>query len=78
MRKECFSKKKRDGRTHGQTDRRTYGRRGPLQYLPSRAFGAAGDNKKAEAPIPRTCTDADWGGGGGGGHDPDIQNPERN
>ena len=30
---------KRDGQTDGQTDGR-----GALQYLPSRAFGAAGDN----------------------------------
>ena len=29
-----------DRQTDGQTDRR-----GALQYLPSRAFGAAGDNK---------------------------------
>ena len=34
------AKTKRDGRTDRQTDRR-----GALQYLPSRAFGAAGDNK---------------------------------
>ena len=33
-----------DGRTDGRTDRRTDG--GALQYLPSRAFGAAGDNRK--------------------------------
>ena len=33
-----------DRRTDRQTDRQTDGR-GALQYLPSRAFGAAGDNK---------------------------------
>ena len=33
-----------DGQTDGQTDRQT-DRRGALQYLPSRAFGAAGDKK---------------------------------
>ena len=38
------AKTKRDGRTDRQTDRRT-DRRGALQYLPSRAFGAGGDNK---------------------------------
>ena len=41
------AKTKRDGQTDGQTDRWTDGRtdgRGALQYLPSRAFGAAGDN----------------------------------
>ena len=32
------AKTKRDGQTDGQTDRR-----GALQYLPSRAFGAVGD-----------------------------------
>ena len=35
------AKTKRNGQTDGQTDRR-----GALQYLPSRAFGAAGDNKR--------------------------------
>ena len=35
------AKTKRDGRTDGRTDRR-----GALQYLPSRAFGAAGDKKQ--------------------------------
>ena len=34
-------KTKRDRRTDRQTDGR-----GALQYLPSRAFGAAGDNKR--------------------------------
>ena len=38
-------KLKRDG----QTDRQTDGR-GALQYLPSRAFGAAGDNKATRSP----------------------------
>ena len=32
--------------TDGRTDRRTDGR-GALQYLPSRASGAAGDNKRS-------------------------------
>ena len=41
-----FAKTKRDGRT----DRRTDGR-GALQYLPSRAFGAAGDNKNDAAAV---------------------------
>ena len=36
----CSAKTKRDGQTDGRTDRR-----GALQYLPSRAFGTAGDNK---------------------------------
>ena len=36
--------RKRDGQTDGRADRQTDGR-GALQYLPSRAFGAAGDNK---------------------------------
>ena len=39
------AKTKRDG----QTDRQTDGE-GALQYLPSRAFGAAGDNKRAQLP----------------------------
>ena len=44
------AKTKRDGRTDGRTDRQTDGRtdgRGALQYLPSQASGAAGDNKQA-------------------------------
>ena len=36
------AKTKRDGQTDGQTDRQTDGR-WALQYLPSRAFSAAGD-----------------------------------
>ena len=35
-----------DRQTDGQTDRQMDG--GALQYLPSRAFGAAGDNKTVE------------------------------
>ena len=38
-------KTKRDG----QTDRQTDG--GAFQYLPSQAFGAAGDNKKWESIV---------------------------
>ena len=40
------AKTKRDGQTDGQTDRQTDRQTGGgvLQYLPSRAFGAAGDN----------------------------------
>ena len=50
------AKTKRDGQTDGQTDRQTDGR-GALQYLPSRAFGAAGDKNilarlKNPAPPP--------------------------
>ena len=38
-----------DGRTDRQTDRQTDGRTGgALQYLPSRAFGAAGDKNGCE------------------------------
>ena len=47
------AKTKRDGQTDGQTDRRTDGRtdgRGALQYLPSRACGAAGDKKLYSTP----------------------------
>ena len=42
--------------TDRQTDRQTDGR-GALQYLPSRAFGAVGDNKnlKRNTPIPYPC-----------------------
>ena len=40
-----------DRRTDGQTDRR-----GALQYLPSRAFGAAGD-KKSKYILPRNIPD---------------------
>ena len=38
------AKTKRDGWMDRRTDRQTDGR-GALQYLPSRAFGAAGDKK---------------------------------
>ena len=39
--------------TDGQTDGRTDG--GALQYLPSRAFGAAGDNKGIEDIMDIDC-----------------------
>ena len=40
-----------DGRTDGRTDR---DRRGALQYLPSRAFGAAGDKNTVITDINTT------------------------
>ena len=45
------AKTKRDGRTDRRTDGQTDGQtdgRGALQYFPSRAFGAAGDNNLPE------------------------------
>ena len=55
------AKTKRDGQTdrHRQTDRQTdrrTDRQGALQYLPSRAFGAAGDNYvKCKMSICHAC-----------------------
>ena len=43
------AKTKRDGQTDGHTDGRGGGG-GALQYLPSRAFIAAGDNKTNQSP----------------------------
>ena len=40
------AKTKRDGQTDRRTDGQTDGRTGALQYLPSRAFGAAGNKNK--------------------------------
>ena len=53
------AKTKRDGQMDGWTDRR-----GALQYLPSRAFGAAGDNKnlKLEGSIMTTYMYELWFG----------------
>ena len=44
-----------DRQTDGQTDRR-----GALQYLPSRAFGAAGDKKETQWKTMKTQSDAPW------------------
>ena len=53
--------------TDRQTDRRTDGRTGgAMQYLPSRAFGAAGDNK-FYIYVKTLTSLAIWGPGGAGG-----------
>ena len=43
-----------DRQTDGRTDRQTDGWTGALQYLPSRAFGAAGDNNNMRMNMNRT------------------------